>query len=221
VQSRAILFDFDGTLADTAADLARALNRLRSARGLADLPLEDLRPHASAGARGLIGAGLGILPEHAEFKALRDSFLAHYEAQICVDTRLFPGMQELLAGIEARGLRWGVVTNKSTRLTRLLMKALGLESRTACVVCGDSTPHLKPHPASLLLAAEQLVLAPADCVYLGDDLRDVQAARAAGMRCVAVAWGYGEGFAAWHADAIIEKPTDLLYNALSFPGETQ
>ena len=205
-----MLFDFDGTLADTAADLSRALNRLRAARGLADLPLEDLRPHASSGARGLIGVGLGMLPEHPEFKTLRDAFLGHYEAEICVDTRLFAGMDELLAGIEARGLRWGIVTNKSTVLTRRLVKALGLEARTACVVCGDTTPHLKPHPASLLHAAKELGLAPADCVYLGDDLRDVQAARAAGMRSVAVEWGYGDGLAAWHADAIIARPQDLL-----------
>jgi phosphoglycolate phosphatase len=116
----------------------------------------------------------------------------------------------LLAGIESRGLHWGVVTNKSTRLTRLLVKALGLEARAACVVCGDTTPHLKPHPASLLHAAQELALAPADCVYLGDDLRDVQAARAAGMRSIAVAWGYGENLPAWHADEIIEEPMDVL-----------
>jgi 2-phosphoglycolate phosphatase len=208
--TRAVLFDFDGTLADTAADLSRALNRLRAARGLADLPLEALRPHASSGARGLIGAGLGILPEHPEFKTLRDAFLRHYEAEICVDTRLFAGMEELLTNIEARGLRWGIVTNKSTRLTRVLVKALELEERAACVVCGDTTPHLKPNPASLLYAAQELALAPADCVYLGDDLRDVQAARAAGMRSVAVEWGYGEDLAAWQADMLIAKPADLL-----------
>ena len=205
-----MLFDFDGTLADTAADLSRALNRLRAARGLADLPLEDLRPHASSGARGLIGAGLDIRPGHAEFNPLREAFLKHYEAEICVETRLFDGMDELLAGIEARGLRWGIVTNKSTALTGLLVKALRLGARAACVVCGDTTPHLKPHPASLLHASKELGLAPADCVYLGDDLRDVQAARAAGMRSVAVEWGYGDGLAAWHADAIIARPQDLL-----------
>ena len=217
---KAVLFDFDGTLADTAADLARALNRLRTARGLAELPLAELRPHASAGARGLILAGLGIESEHAEFKELREAFLKHYEAEICIDTRLFAGVPELLSAIEARGLRWGIVTNKSTKLTRLIVRMLALDARAACVVCGDSTPHLKPNPASLLLAAQQLALPPADCIYLGDDLRDIQAARSAGMRPVAVAWGYGSGLAAWQADAIIEKPMDLLYNPVTFQGAT-
>jgi len=210
MRSNAILFDFDGTLADTAADLSRALNRLRTARGLPELPLEALRPHASSGARGLIGAGLGILPDHPEFKLLRDTFLEHYAAEICVDTRLFPGMPELLAALEARSLRWGIVTNKSTRLTRMVVKALGLEARAACVVCGDTTPHLKPNPASLLHAAKELALAPQACIYLGDDLRDVQAARAAGMPVYAVGWGYGANLQAWQADAVIEKPMDLV-----------
>jgi len=208
--TRAVLFDFDGTLADTAADLARALNRLRSARGVAELPLEALRPHASGGARGLIGAGLGIAPGHADYQALREAFLVHYENEICVDTRLFPGMLELLSALEARRLRWGIVTNKSTRLTQLLVRELGLEARVACVVCGDTTPHLKPHPASLLHAAGELALAPRECVYLGDDVRDIQAARAAGMRCVAVGWGYGAGLPSWNADAVIAQPADLI-----------
>jgi phosphoglycolate phosphatase len=210
VRAEAVLFDFDGTLADTAADLSRALNRLRSARGLDELPLEKLRPHASAGARGLIEAGLGIFPDHAEFKGLREAFIRHYAEDICVETRLFPGIGELLAGIEARGLRWGIVTNKSTSLTRTLVAALGLDGRPACVVCGDTTPHLKPNPASLLHAARELALAPAHCVYLGDDLRDVQAARAAGMRPVAVEWGYGSGLRSWNADAVISRPGDLM-----------
>jgi 2-phosphoglycolate phosphatase len=210
MRSNAILFDFDGTLADTAADLSRALNRLRTARGLPELPLEALRPHASSGARGLIGAGLGILPDHPEFKLLRDAFLEHYAAEICVDTRLFPGMPELLAALEARSLRWGIVTNKSTRLTRMVVRALGLEARAACMVCGDTTPHLKPNPASLLHAAKELALAPQACIYLGDDLRDVQAARAAGMPVYAAGWGYGTGLQAWQADAVIENPMDLI-----------
>jgi 2-phosphoglycolate phosphatase len=210
MRSKAVLFDFDGTLADTAADLSRALNHLRSARGQRELPVSALRPHASKGARGLIGAGLGILPDHPEFRQLFDAFLEHYARDICIDTRLFPGMPELLAALEARALRWGIVTNKSTRLTRMIVKALGLEARAACVVCGDTTPHLKPHPASLLHAARELALAPQDCVYLGDDQRDVQAARAAGMPVYAVGWGYGADLQAWQADAVIEKPMDLI-----------
>jgi len=204
------LFDFDGTLADTAADLSRAVNRLRSARGLVEMPPDMLRPHASAGARGLIGAGLGIAPGHADYQGLRDAFLEHYEREICVDTRLFPGMPDLLLALEERSLLWGIVTNKSTRLTGLLVRALGLEARVACVVCGDTTPHLKPNPASLLHAAKELALAPGQCVYLGDDLRDIQAARSAGMRSIAVGWGYGADLPAWNADAVIARPADLL-----------
>ena len=205
-----MLFDFDGTLADTAADLSRALNRLRSARGQPELPLEALRPHASSGARGLLGAGLEVLPDHPEYKQLREAFLEHYENEICVDTRLFPGMLELLGALEAQRLRWGIVTNKSTHLTQLIVRELGLGARVACVVCGDTTPHLKPHPASLLHAAGELALAPRECIYLGDDLRDVQAARAAGMRPMAVEWGYGTGLRAWNADAILARPMDLI-----------
>ena len=210
MHSKAVLFDFDGTLADTATDLARALNRVRAGRGLPALPLEQLRGHASAGARGLLEAGMGVLPDHADFKSLREAFLAHYEDDLCVDTRLFPGMLELLSTIEARRMRWGIVTNKSTRLTQLLVRELGLDARAACVVCGDTTPHLKPHPAPLLHAARELALEPSQCVYLGDDLRDIQAARSAGMRCIAVAWGYGAGLSAWNADATIARPADLL-----------
>ena len=203
-----MLFDFDGTLADTAADLVRALNRVRADRRLPEVPLEKLRQYASAGARGLIVAGLGILADDPEFKQMREDFLRYYAADICVDTKLFPGMEELLAAIEARGLRWGIVTNKSTNLTRMLVEALAL--RPACVVCGDTTPHLKPHPASLLHAAKELALPTQDCLYLGDDLRDILAAHAASMPSVAVRWGYGDDAEAWNADAVIEKPADLI-----------
>jgi len=203
-----VLFDFDGTLADTAADLVRALNRVRADRRLPEVPLEKLRQYASAGARGLIVAGLGILADDPEFKQMREDFLRYYAADICVDTKLFPGMEELLAAIEARGLRWGIVTNKSTNLTRMLVEALAL--RPACVVCGDTTPHLKPHPASLMHAAKELALPTQDCLYLGDDLRDILAAHAASMPSVAVRWGYGDDAEAWNADAVIEKPADLI-----------
>jgi N-acetyl-D-muramate 6-phosphate phosphatase len=208
MRSKAVLFDFDGTLADTAADLVRALNQLRLARGMPEVPLEKLRQYASAGARGLIVAGFGILTEHPEFKGMREEFLKHYADAICVETKLFPGMGELLVAIEARGLRWGIVTNKSTSLTRRLVDALALQP--ACVVCGDTTPHLKPHPASLLHAAKELALAPEECLYVGDDLRDILAAHAAGMPSVAVEWGYGDDWNAWNADAVIRRPMDLV-----------
>jgi phosphoglycolate phosphatase len=209
---RAVLFDLDGTLADTAPDLAAALNRLRTDQGLAPVPVERLRPFASAGARGLVHAGLGVKPGDADYEALRTAFLEAYRERTCVETRLFPGIAELLAELARRGVRWGIVTNKATRFTDRIVETLGLAP--ACVVCGDTTEHLKPHPAPLLRAAEQLGLPPGACLYLGDDLRDVQAALAAGMRAIAVAWGYHHpesgGPRSWKADAVIGAPGELL-----------
>lgn len=208
----AVLFDLDGTLADTAPDLAAAVNRMRVEQGLEPLPIERLRPFASAGARGLIFAGLGVKPAEAEYEMLRDTFLEYYAERTCEDTRLFPGMKALLDELGQRGIAWGIVTNKALRFTERIVDALQLAP--ACVVGGDSTPHLKPHPASLLLAAEQLRLAPAACCYLGDDLRDIQAARAAGMRAIAVDWGYhhpdNAGPGTWLAEAVIARPEELI-----------
>lgn len=210
--SRAVLFDLDGTLADTAPDLAAAVNRIRVEQGMGAMPIERLRPFASAGARGLVFAGLGAKPDDAEYDGLRESFLEYYAERTCVETRVFPGIAELLRGLAERGIAWGLVTNKALSFTQRIVAALKLDP--ACVVGGDSTPHLKPHPASLLLAAQQLRLAPAACCYLGDDLRDMQAARAAGMRPIAVEWGYHHPDAGapgtWQADAVIAQPTDLL-----------
>ncbi|HEY3076338.1 MAG TPA: HAD-IA family hydrolase [Burkholderiales bacterium] len=210
--SRAVLFDFDGTLADTAPDLAAAVNRMRSDRAMKPLAPQSVRPYASMGARGLLRIGFGMTPEHPAYSAMRDEFLERYSQAICVHTRLFPGIAELVRELGARHIAWGIVTNKALRFTARLVQDLGVAP--ACVVCGDSTPHLKPHPAPLLAAAAQLELAPADCVYVGDDLRDIQAARAAGMRCVAVEYGYhgteNPGPAAWNADAIISHPSELL-----------
>jgi 2-phosphoglycolate phosphatase len=210
--NQAVLFDLDGTLADTAPDLAAALNRLRADQGLQPLALERVRPFASAGARGLVHVGFGIKPGDGEYASLREAFLEYYAERTCVETRLFPGIEELLEEFARRSIAWGVVTNKATRFTERILSALGLAP--ACVVCGDTTPHLKPHAAPMLYAAEQLALPAKDCLYLGDDLRDIQAARAAGMRAVAVEWGYHHpeqgGPATWQADAVIAQPGDLI-----------
>jgi phosphoglycolate phosphatase len=207
-----VLFDFDGTFADTAPDLAAAVNAMRTRRGLDPLPPATVRPYASMGARGLLRVGFGMTPEHPDYIAMRDEFLDRYADGICVHTRLFDGMHELVDELIARHIAWGIVTNKATRFTTRLVQELGVAPD--CVVCGDSTAHLKPHPAPLLLAAKELELPPADCIYVGDDLRDIQAARAAGMRCVAVEYGYhgaeNPGPETWNADAIISHPRELL-----------
>jgi phosphoglycolate phosphatase len=214
---RAVLFDLDGTFADTAPDLGRALNHMRADRRLEPLPIETLRAHASSGARGLIKAGFGLVPPDEEYEAMRLRFLALYEENLCVDTRVFDGIAELLDALENRDLRWGIVTNKARRYTEPLLRELGFGVRAACIVSGDSTPHVKPHPASLLKAADLLALGAAECLYVGDDIRDVQAARAAGMRFAAAGWGYiGEGGdpRAWGADAVATHPGEIL-NLLS------
>lgn len=209
---QAVLFDLDGTLADTAPDLADALNRLRREEGKRPIPLARVRPFASAGARGLLRAGFGVGPGDAEYEALRAAFLEHYRARTCVKTKLFPGVRPLLSALRARAIPWGIVTNKLQRFTDRIVARLGLAPD--CVVCGDTTPHTKPHPAPLLAAAERLGVAATRCWYLGDDLRDMQAARAAAMRPVAVLWGYhhpeGGDPVSWQADALIERPADLL-----------
>jgi phosphoglycolate phosphatase len=210
--SRAVLFDFDGTLADTAPDLAAAVNRMRTDLGEAPLAIDRLRPFASAGARGLVFAAFGVKPEDPEYKALREEFLDVYADTCCATTTLFPGVAELINELRRRELRWGVVTNKSTRFTERILVHLDL--KPDCVACGDTTPHLKPHPASLLHAAEQLKLPPQACCYLGDDLRDMKAARAAGMRPIAVEWGYHHpdngGPGTWEAEAVIVHPMEML-----------
>jgi phosphoglycolate phosphatase len=211
--TRLVLFDLDGTLADTAPDLAGAVNRMLLTRGRAALPLATLRPLASHGARGLIGRAFGVTPADDAFEALRQEFFREYEAALCADTTLFPAMASTLATLEARGVRWGIVTNKVARFTDPLVDALGLTARAACVVSGDTTPHAKPHPAPLLHALAEAGESAAHAVYVGDDLRDVQAGRAAQMRTVAAAYGYlGDGLplADWGADHIIETPEALL-----------
>lgn len=212
-RARAVLFDLDGTLADTAPDLARALNRVRAANGLAPMPVEITRSYTSSGARGLLKVGFDLEPGNERYDALRSRFLEFYAAEICVDTRLFEGMAGLLDRLDAEGLPWGVVTNKAERFTLPLLQGLKLAERAACIVGGDTTARLKPHPDPLLHAASALQLPPSACLYVGDDLRDVQSARAAGMRALAARYGYlGDGgpIESWQADAIIDHPREVL-----------
>ena len=211
--ARAVLFDLDGTLADTAPDLARALNRVRAANNLAPMPLVTTRSYTSSGARGLLKVGFGLDPGDERYEALKLQFLDFYAAEICVDTRLFEGMAELLDQLDQDRLPWGVVTNKAERFTLPLLQSLRLGERAACIVGGDTTARIKPHPDPLLHAAAALRLPPSACVYVGDDLRDVQAARAAGMPVLEAKYGYlGDGGAieSWQADAIIEHPRQVL-----------
>lgn len=210
----AVFFDLDGTLVDSAPDLAGAGNEMRLQRGLPPLPLETFRPMVGSGARGMLGIALGATPDDPHFDALRDEFLQRYAARLTRESRIFSDMVPVLAMLEARALQWGIVTNKAARYTTPVVQGLGLAARAAVVISGDTTPHAKPHPAPLLEAARRLGVSPMRCLYVGDDLRDVQAGRAAGMRTVAVAWGYlglGEPIQAWQADAVIERPDQLLH----------
>ena len=211
----AVFFDLDGTLADTAPDLAAAANRLVVEHGRTPVAYERLRPVASHGARGLIGAAFGKGPDDPDFPALRDTFLNYSEADIAVHTRLFDGMGDVLAALESAGIPWGIVTNKIARFTDPLCAAIGLAPRAAAIVSGDTTPHAKPHPAPLLHAAAVSGVEPVRCVYVGDDMRDIQAGKAAGMITVTAAYGYcGEDGApapeTWGADYLIRHPGELL-----------
>jgi phosphoglycolate phosphatase len=210
---RAVLFDLDGTLIDSAPDLARAANAVRHDHGLPPLPLTQLRPMVGGGARGMIGLSFGAAPGDPDFERLRDAFLQHYAQGLVRETRVFDGIWPVLARLETSGIAWGIVTNKVTRFAEPIVQTLGLAARAAVLVCGDTTPHAKPHPAPLLAAARSLAVDPATCLYVGDDLRDIEAGLAAGMRTAAAAWGYlglGEGVATWGADWVLDQPEALL-----------
>lgn len=213
-QLRCVLFDLDGTLADTAPDLAAAINLQRQQRSMPVLPLPALRPFVSKGAQGMVGKAFGLRPGDADYEALRIEFLKNYEEALCVHTRLFGGVTQLLYELGLRGYQWGVVTNKAQRYSEPLLAQLQsqLQSEPAVIVSGDSTAHAKPHPLPLLHAANLLGLSPEQCIYVGDDLRDIQAGRAAQMMTVAAAYGYGadEGVHDWQADLIISEPIALL-----------
>lgn len=213
VTTQAVFFDLDGTFADTAPDLGAALNHVRSLHKLPPLPLEVTRLQASHGSAGLIKLGFNIDPDSAKFPALRDALLAHYSANICTHTTLFPGMAELIDALEQRGLPWGIVTNKPHRFTMPLMQALGYNKRAACLVSGDTCAHAKPHPEPLLYAAKVTGVATQNCLYLGDDKRDIEAGRAAGMQTLIALFGYIDPSAdlnSWQADASIASPMKLI-----------
>lgn len=209
----AVLFDLDGTFADTAPDLGAALNHVRELHKLPPIPLEISRLQASHGSAGLIKLGFGIDPNAEAFPALRDELLKHYTAHICDLTTLFTGMKELIDLLEQRGLPWGIVTNKPHRFTLPLMQALGYAERAACLVSGDTCAHAKPHPEPLLHAAKSMKVAPQNCLYLGDDKRDMDAGNAAGMKTVIALFGYINPKAdlnKWKATASVNNPMDLL-----------
>lgn len=206
---QAVLFDLDGTFADTAPDLGAALNKLLEEAGMAALPLATLRPFVSQGVRGMLRVGFGTLPDHPEYRGHYDSFLAHYQQAVCKHTCLFPGIGELVERLENRGIAWGIVTNKSQRFTLPVMETLGYARRAACIVSGDSAPRAKPfaHPMHLACA---LTGTQADrSFFVGDDIRDIQAGHAAGMTTIAAAYGYlGDGgpVEQWGADHLADYP---------------
>lgn len=210
---RAVLFDLDGTLIDSAPDLGAAADVMRTARGMPSLPLEMYRPMAGAGARGMLGVAFGLTPEAPEFATLREEFFCNYEARMTRSTIVFDGVAQLVANLLQRGLRWGIVTNKSQRFTNPLVASIADFSSAAVVVSGDTTPHSKPHPEPLLFAARSLGVLPAQCLYVGDDERDIQAGKSAGMATVAATYGYlgsQTDTSRWAADAEINSPTQLL-----------
>lgn len=208
-----VLFDLDGTLVDTAPDMGFALNALLREHDRAPLAAEVIRPWVSHGSRGLIFLGFGEQPDGARFEEYKTRFLALYESRVCVDSRLFDGMAEVLAYLEDRELPWGIVTNKPHYLTEALLEALNLHQRVACVVSGDTIAERKPHPAPLLHACRLLNRTPEGCVYVGDAQRDIEAGTRAGMATLVALFGYlneVDDPASWGATGLVETPRDII-----------
>lgn len=220
---RLVLFDLDGTLADTAPDLGFALNLQRERHGLPSLDQAIIRPFASHGTKGLLGVGFGLTPESPGFSVMRDEYLALYDEVYIKSPTLFAGMAELLHKIEAAGLQWGVVTNKPRRFSAPFLAALGLEQSAICLVCGDDAPRPKPYPDPILMACDQAAVPPHACIYIGDAQRDIEAGKAAGMPTVVALYGYIDEHdrpLQWGADYAVQSVEDLescLANWLDAP----
>ena len=210
---RGILFDLDGTLADTAPDMVAALNMLRRENSLTDLDFVEVRNHVSHGSSAMIRIGFGDMLPASRFEELRTRFLDIYATALAVKTRLFPGMTEALSTLEARGIIWGIVTNKPGFLSTPLIEALDLNTRTACLISGDLLPQRKPDPAPLRYAAKCIALEPESCCYVGDAERDIEAGRAAGMRTLIAGWGYIDNLQQtekWGANGKLYSPHELI-----------
>lgn len=209
---RAVLFDLDGTLIDSAPDLAAAADKMRTDRGLPSVAYEKYRPMAGAGARGMLGVAFDMTPEHPNFVAWREEFFYNYEMCLTQRTKAFVGVEELLATLSMRGLAWGIVTNKSMRFTDALVRQMPILHDAAVVISGDTTAHAKPHPEPMFEASRRLKTATQHCVYVGDDKRDIDAGKAAGMPSLAATWGYmgSHDVSLWNADASLKEPDCVL-----------
>ena len=211
---RSVLFDLDGTLADTAPDLANALNKVLMENARAPLPLQTVRCQVSNGASALIKLGFNIEPDHADFEPLRLRLLEFYSQAIAAETRLFDGMHEVLNGLEALNIRWGVVTNKPSRFTDPLLQALALSHRAACVVSGDTLDKKKPNPEPILHACNIVGCEPQECIYVGDAQRDIEAGRRAGTKTLVALFGYiseQQPPLQWGADGLVDAPQDIIH----------
>lgn len=211
--TKLVLFDFDGTLVDSAPDLAFSANYLRQLQALPPLELATLRPYATKGARGLIKAALNMDMDHPDFEKQRDIFLTHYAKNSTTHSRLFDGVNQLLQDLQHQDIAWGVVTNKAVHLTQPILDHFNLSAQCLVLVGGDSTPYLKPNPASLLLACEKTNTNPSNCIYIGDDERDIIAGKAAGMATMVAAYGYCDfdpAITSWNADSIANHAAEIM-----------
>ena len=209
----AVLFDLDGTLIDTAPDMGGALNNLLIEENLSPIPLDIIRPYVSQGGLVLTRLGFSEQVDEAEIEPLRLRFLDHYRAIVADDSVFFDHFEQVLTTMEDQNMPWGIVTNKPEWLTTPLLEKMSLDKRAAVVICGDSLEHRKPHPLPLIVAAETIGIACENCIYIGDDKRDIDAGKAANMKTLIAAWGYIKpetNLDEWQAEGIVERPLDLL-----------